>query len=171
MQTCKVCGNAFYVRPCRVKSGEGIFCSSKCFGVFNRKRQKGDNNPNWKGGKIKLCCKVCKKLYFVYLSEIKKIQTCSKKCHSKLMVKIQQGKNNSCWRGNNAKYHALHYRVRVKKGNPSFCEVCKTDDKEKIYHWANLTGSFLEIKDYKRMCMSCHKKYDVKRKTTITNGG
>ena len=72
MQTCKVCGNAFYVRPCRVKSGEGIFCSSKCFGVFNRKRQKGDNNPNWKGGKIKLCCKVCKKLYFVYLSEIKK---------------------------------------------------------------------------------------------------
>jgi hypothetical protein len=128
------------------------------------KNQKGINNPNWKGGKVKIYCKVCNKSYFVYPSEIKKIQTCSKECRGKSISKMYQGKNNPCWRGNNAKYHALHYRVRKALGQPSFCEVCKTCDSKKLYQWANLTGDFLNIKDYRRMCIKCHRIYDTKRR-------
>ena len=68
------------------------------------------------------------------------------------------------WRGNRAKYDALHSRVRKILGQPKLCKICKTHDNKKLYHWANLTGNFLDIKDYKRMCVKCHIKYDSQRR-------
>jgi hypothetical protein len=128
------------------------------------KNQRGSKNPGWKGGKIEKTCIVCKKIYRVYPSESKKIKTCSSKCSSKHRASIQMGENNSCWRGDNAKYHALHSRVRQEKGSPVYCEVCKTMSKNKKYEWASLTGKYENINDYKRMCRSCHKKYDAKQR-------
>ena len=63
-------------------------------------------------------------------------------------------------------YAALHYRVYTIYGNPKKCDVCNLKDKNRKYHWANLTGKFEDIDDYKRMCISCHRKYDNKRKIT-----
>jgi len=31
---------------------------------------------------------------------------------------------------------------------------------KKRYQWASLTGDYADINDYKRMCQSCHAKYD-----------
>ncbi len=67
------------------------------------------------------------------------------------------------WKGDNAKYSALHRRVEIKRGKPKFCEICKTSDKSKKYHWANLTGNFTDVMDYKRLCLRCHRKYDTKK--------
>lgn len=79
----------------------------------------------------------------------------------------QFGKNNDSWKGNKAGYAALHYRVYTIYGNPKKCDVCNLKDKNRKYHWANLTGKFEDIDDYKRMCISCHRKYDNKRKNNI----
>lgn len=72
----------------------------------------------------------------------------------------QSGENNDSWRGDNAGYAALHYRVYKKRGNPMKCEKCGTRDKDKRYQWANMTGKYEDVNDYKRLCQSCHAKFD-----------
>lgn len=74
----------------------------------------------------------------------------------------QTGPNNPAWKGDNACYSKLHARVYKLRGQPQRCEVCETTDPEKHYDWANLTGQFHDINDYKRMCRSCHWKHDRK---------
>lgn len=90
-----------------------------------------------------------------------------KNAHYKCRVakkRNQTGKNNSSWKGDNAGYKALHYRVYKAKGRPQKCEVCGYSKKDRRYQWANLTGKLSDIDDYKRMCESCHSKYDNKIK-------
>lgn len=81
----------------------------------------------------------------------------------------QFGHNNSTWKGDAASYAALHYRIEWLKGKPSRCEVCGTADPDLNYDWANLTGHYEDSNDYKRMCRSCHWKYDGKVQN-ITGG-
>jgi hypothetical protein len=72
----------------------------------------------------------------------------------------QKGEKNSYWKGDNACYSAFHRRLEAAYGRPKKCAVCKTTDKNIIYDWANLTGRYEDINDYKRMCRSCHRKHD-----------
>lgn len=81
----------------------------------------------------------------------------------------QIGPANASWRGPDATYAAFHYRVQTAKGKPSCCEVCSTNDPAKHYDWANLTGRYEDVADYKRMCRSCHAKHDGKI-NNITKG-
>lgn len=74
----------------------------------------------------------------------------------------QHGKNNDSWTGDNASYAALHYRVYNAKGKPLRCDVCGHDKDDRRYQWASLNGNYTDIEDYKRMCESCHAKYDNK---------
>ena len=78
-------------------------------------------------------------------------------------VRNQKGPKNKNWKGDKAGYRALHKRLYT--GQPFKCEVCATDDPEKYYDWANMTGKFNDPSDYKRMCRSCHAKHD----NSITN--
>lgn len=58
-------------------------------------------------------------------------------------------------------YFHNHGTVRRKRGTPSYCEICGSyNDASKFYEWANLTGKYDDINDYKRMCRNCHRKYD-----------
>lgn len=61
--------------------------------------------------------------------------------------------------GEEAKYAALHLRVQRLRGKPRKCEICGTTQ-AKRFEWANLTGNYADPMDYKRMCGSCHHKYD-----------
>lgn len=54
-------------------------------------------------------------------------------------------------------------------GRPKRCEECGTTDSLKTYDWANLNGKYEDLNDYKRMCRSCHWKYDD-RINNITKG-
>lgn len=93
----------------------------------------------------------------------------------------QIGEKNSSWKGDKATYKAFHYRMYSLKGNPKKCDVCLTEDKSKRYDWANLSGNYSDPNDYKRMCRSCHWKFDKKflnfkgakggRPSTLTEGG
>lgn len=71
----------------------------------------------------------------------------------------QNGKHNPSWKGNKAGIAALHYRLKKVRGKANKCEVCKSG---KYFEWANLTGNYVDINDYKMMCKSCHAKYDKK---------
>jgi hypothetical protein len=75
----------------------------------------------------------------------------------------QEKENNSSWKGNNATYAAYHYRVESQRGKPHFCEACGTMG-AKRFEWCNLTGRYEDVMDYARMCISCHRKYDNKRR-------
>ncbi len=74
----------------------------------------------------------------------------------------QTGPNNDNWRGKSANLSSKHRRLYRAFGQPSKCDVCGTSDPTKSYDWANLTGDYDDPKDFKRMCRSCHWKYDEK---------
>lgn len=75
----------------------------------------------------------------------------------------QRGEKNSYWGGKNGmvSYEAYHYRVIASRGQPSLCEDCGTTE-SKHYDWANLTGNYSDVSDYRRLCRSCHSRLDKK---------
>jgi hypothetical protein len=74
----------------------------------------------------------------------------------------QRGTANSYWKGNDAGKQALHRRLYAKYGKPTKCAECGTTE-AKHYDYANLTGHYEDINDYKPMCRSCHAKYDARQ--------
>lgn len=66
------------------------------------------------------------------------------------------------WSGDSVGISAAHARLYRMLGNPSKCEECGTTS-AKRYDWANLTGRYNDPKDFKRMCRSCHLKFDYSR--------
>lgn len=81
------------------------------------------------------------------------------KCRPAIKRNQIQEFNNS-WKGERASYGAFHRRLDATKGRPKKCEECQTTDPSKHYDWANLTGRYDDPSDYRRMCRSCHRKYD-----------
>jgi hypothetical protein len=75
-----------------------------------------------------------------------------------------RGENNKQWKGDEAGIISLHRRIYWRRGQPKKCEVCGIDKENKRYEWANLTGKYHDISDYKRMCVPCHKIYDRVKK-------
>jgi predicted DNA-binding protein (UPF0251 family) len=82
----------------------------------------------------------------------------------KRIKRDQWGANNSGWRGSKASITNKHRRIYRAFGQPSKCDVCGSADKSKVYDWANLSGDYDNPLDFKRMCRSCHRKYDNTRR-------
>lgn len=76
----------------------------------------------------------------------------------------QAGPANHMWRGADAGYQALHLRVAAERGKPSHCEWCGATKGR--FEWANLTGDYVDVLDYERLCASCHRFYDAARRRT-----
>lgn len=74
----------------------------------------------------------------------------------------QTGEKNASWRGDDATYAALHSRVRAARGAPAGCEACGETDGR--FEWANQTGNYASVADYKSMCVKCHKAFDAGRR-------
>lgn len=75
----------------------------------------------------------------------------------------QKGEANHMWKGDNAGYQALHLRVDSVRGKPMRCDWCESTG-EWRYEWANLTGNYTDVYDFVRLCQSCHRTYDAKRR-------
>lgn len=74
------------------------------------------------------------------------------------------------WKGDNVGYFGVHDWISKHFGQPKECKECGMKDRKRMYHWANLTGKYLRnIKDWKRMCVSCHRKYDYERRKYAPN--
>ena len=126
--------------------------------------QRARRKPNWD-----VSCKVCSRTFEVVFSRKDKATYCSRKC-----FKIGRTGATSPLKGKfrSTTYGACHYKVRIIRGTPSKCEVCGTTVAKK-FEWANMTGHYEDVNDYKRMCASCHDKHDevIKNITGIDVGG
>lgn len=85
--------------------------------------------------------------------------------------RVAEGKNNQ-WKGESASYEAKHMYIHNHFGKAVHCEnpKCKYPrynshgvylEKPKRFEWANLTGKFRDVHDYKQLCPSCHRKFDL----------
>ena len=73
----------------------------------------------------------------------------------------QWAEKNTSWKGKKASYSAFHFRVERVRGKPKICEICNTTIAKK-YEWASISKKYYDVYDYKRMCSSCHAKFDRK---------
>ena len=82
------------------------------------------------------------------------------KKHRESMAVSKMEENNPHWKGNKTKYQGIHKWIRSRFGTPKRCEDCGTT-KKRMYHWANISKEYRrERDDWKRLCVSCHMKYD-----------
>lgn len=76
----------------------------------------------------------------------------------------QRGEKGHGYNPESTNYTTLHNRVEAARGRPSECSACGTTDPLKRYDWANLTGNYRDVNDFARMCRSCHRKFDARRR-------
>ncbi len=77
---------------------------------------------------------------------------------------MRKGERNPAWVGEKVTYRPLHAWVERILGKPSVCEFClKNNLKGHSIHWANKSGQYKRvISDWLRLCVKCHKNYDLK---------
>jgi len=73
------------------------------------------------------------------------------------------GDKNGLWKGDNANQVSIHGWVKRQLGRPDTCEFCgKTGLSGHNIGWANIDHKYRRnIADWKRLCTSCHRKYDI----------
>jgi hypothetical protein len=77
--------------------------------------------------------------------------------NSRTELRYLWGKDHPAWLGDQAKYMALHDRLRRRRGDAVSCVWgCKA----KKYEWANLTGDYHDVEDFAPMCTGCHTRFD-----------
>lgn len=135
---CIVCSQKFIVE--RTRKDTAKYCSVKCKGIDYKKRLKGKNNPFYG------------KTHINPWNKGKKFPE-------------RQGKNHFAWKGEQAGYVSKHMWVSKYFGKPDTCEECsKTGLNGHQIHWANISGEYMREKsDWKRLCVSCHSKYDANK--------
>jgi hypothetical protein len=62
---CEVCGGKFSVKPSQLLKGHGRFCGKACASAAQRKSLAGESNPNYRGGKVKVVCRFCRREFEV----------------------------------------------------------------------------------------------------------
>ena len=67
----------------------------------------------------------------------------------------QSGVNSRVWRINPS-YRTIHKRLEYQRGKPKYCDECKTMDENKKYEWANISGNYKDVNDFRRLCRDCH---------------
>ena len=87
--------------------------------------------------------------------------------HSERWFKIMKGfrdVKNPNWKGDKAKQGAIHTWLKKRLGYPQTCEHCgKTGLFGKKIDWANKNHKYKRnFSDWMRLCVSCHRKYDIK---------
>jgi len=172
---CFQCGINFYPKNGNLKA---LYCSRECRDNSMRGKSK-KSVEELVSKKYKYCENCGKKFYNLYKSKSgitysfnpirwKNKKYCSHKCFGEADGKSRIGMietKHPRWIGDNIGYYGVHDWIKKHYGTPSKCEICGLDDVNRVYHWANLSGNYLRDRnDFKRMCVSCHRKYDYNRK-------
>jgi hypothetical protein len=72
--------------------------------------------------------------------------------------------------GADKEYRKLHYWVEKQLGKPMLCWECGSTNRTR-YEWANISRKYLkDTSDWKRMCVSCHQKYDYIKGVSTKRG-
>ncbi len=163
---CDLCGISFHGHRRHKKKFCSLECHKKYLLVHPRvisedgKKRIGDffrGKPIPEERKLKIKLNNAK-----YWLGKKRLKETNLKISKKLTGKYKK-EDNPRWKGIDVCYKTLHVRVYDKRGMAKSCKVCGLNNPNKKYYWANLTGNYVDINDYKEMCASCHKKYDLRR--------
>jgi len=75
---------------------------------------------------------------------------------------FQEGEKNHQWKGDNVGLEGLHRWVKRHLGTSNTCEHCgRSNLSGRQINWANKSHEYKRnLKDWIRLCVSCHKKYD-----------
>ena len=111
-----------------------------------------------------LCCgKIYRKSKKYSKTQWENSKNCSPSCAQKTHPGSPSGNKNPNWKGEKVGYGGMHEWVAKCKGKPKKCELCGTRKKRR-YNWANKDHKYRrKIKDYIRLCVPCHRKYDYSR--------
>lgn len=88
---CRVCGKEIEVKKSHADI-EGNYCSLECrtIGYVENGVFSGENNPNWRGGKVELICENCGKKYYKTPSLADKSRFCSRSCLALWRIKNEE---------------------------------------------------------------------------------
>lgn len=131
--SCSVCSKRIYRRPSQVESG-GIYCSSKCYGVSQRKPKK---------------CPVCRKEYCGGK------RTCSRACANRARKGISYTGENR----NNKAHIGTKLKKRLAKRRGGFCEHCKMGNYAilQVHHKIErANGGSDRMSNLELLCPNCH---------------
>lgn len=106
-------------------------------------------------------CQNCNKKYTFFDWEKKSGKYCSQQCYHNR----HKGSLHHNWK-EKVGYAAIHVWVHRNFGFPRKCEHCKIHhESNRKIHWANISGNYTrERNDWKRLCVSCHKIFDLNKK-------
>lgn len=187
---CKECEQQFRIKKWDYDNlGKGTFCSNKCRGKFQSENFIGDNNPNWKGGKIQIRCIVCGIRKMVKRKYAKKGgKYCSreckdrdngrilKECYSKnpeLKNKTKHiGEQNGRWLGGKSfepytKEFNEELKSKVRDRDKRVCRLCNKKEKElkeslNVHH-IDYNKSNSKVSNLISLCNQCHTKTNGNR--------
>ena len=130
--------------------------------------------------KNKICIQ-CKNTFKVHNNRIKTAKYCSIKCKAEAQknmpqrirdrisatLKMKGIKPPSRWIENPTNYSTIHKWLLDKFGTATKCESKTCNGKSKNYQYALNKGKNYERKreNFKMLCASCHRKYDMTKKT------
>lgn len=61
-------------------------------------------------------------------------------------------------------YNAIHKWIHSRLGKATYCSV-NPKHKSKRYEWSSISRKYKrDLKDYRQLCLSCHRKYDMTKK-------
>jgi hypothetical protein len=84
----------------------------------------------------------------------------------KKISKSSRGEKHWNWKGDKVGYIGIHLWMIKTFGRPSTCEFCNKRFKNgsRKLHWANKSGKYKRDRlDWHRLCVSCHKLFDLAR--------
>lgn len=188
---CIECGNTFRIKRYEYKkSHKGRFCSRKCYWIFLKENSKGDKNPNWKGGKVQIRCRICGKRKMVKQKDIRNGggKYCSRECkdidNSRIMKEYYKnnpehkyktrlvGSKNGRWLGGKSfEPYGIEFnrrlRKEIRKRDDFTCQKCGKTEKELncrlAVHHIDYNKKNNNPNNLISLCSSCHSITNTKR--------
>lgn len=79
---------------------------------------------------------------------------------SKKWLKKCKGPGSVLYKEKDITYSGAHQRVSRYRKKRGVCEECGCNGVDIIYDWANISGKYWDVDDYRELCRSCHIKQD-----------
>ena len=136
--------------------------------ISNRRSYSGENNPNYKGGKVIKYCVVCGKEYERKKNEESETKTCSIKCLGVWHSLEMRNEKASNWKGGITSIHQLiknskeykEWREAVFKRDNFTCQKCEANNvyinAHHIKSFSNFPELRFEINNGVTLCEPCH---------------
>lgn len=154
---CTNCERLFYLPQWRKLRSKANYCSHEC------------HSKSLVIERAVVSCRQCGRSFLIRPKELRRGlgRNCSQKCQTQAMIaasrKITTNEvTHPSWKGDKVGYFGVHDWITKHFGQPIGCEICGlSDSNPRRYNWANLSHTYKRDRnDFKRMCISCHRKYD-----------